>query len=133
MNVTINLQATELAEAMNNLAVALSDMMAARADMKASKTTAEVVAKASKKPAAPAPAQTTEPTPPPVAEGSASEAAVSAAPITHDAAKTLAALKAKKVGPSVVKGVIADTGYGQIADIPEQALLVSLYKNLEAL
>jgi hypothetical protein len=54
-------------------------------------------------------------------------------PINHDSTKNLAALKAKKVGPSVVKGIIADTGFGQIADIDKHEVLVSLYKNLESL
>jgi hypothetical protein len=66
----------------------------------------------------------------PVATTTQSEAT---APITHESAKTLAAVKAKKVGPAVVKGVIADTGFAQIADIDKHEVLVSLYKNLEAL
>lgn len=59
---------------------------------------------------------------------------VSEAPaINYEAAKALAALKAKKVGPSVVKGIIADTGYAQIADIADTVVLASLIANLEAL
>ena len=62
-----------------------------------------------------------------------SEAAVSTDPLTHDAVKTLAALKAKKVGPKVVKGLIADTGHEQIAEIAQADVLRSLYKKLEEL
>ena len=75
-------------------------------------------------------------TPEPNAVAPSAEATASAVPapvVTREAAQTLAALKAKKAGASVVKGVIADTGYSQIADIPEGAVLASLIANLGAL
>lgn len=74
--------------------------------------------------------------PEPMAVAPSAEATVSVAPtlvVTREAAQTLAAIKAKKAGASVVKGVIADTGYSQIADIPEGAVLASLIANLGAL
>ena len=83
MNITVKIEATELADAISSLAVALGDMMSARAEMKADATTKEVVAKAKK----PAPAPS-EPTPPPVAEGSASEVA---APTTYEELRNLVA------------------------------------------
>ena len=86
MQITVEVKATELADAINNLAVALGDMMAQRNEMKAVKTAEAAVTKA-KKPVAPAPAPS-EPTPPPVAEGSASEVA---APTTYEELRNLVA------------------------------------------
>jgi hypothetical protein len=142
MNITVKIEATELADALNNLAVAMSDMLTARNESKAEKTAEAAVTKARKK----------KDSQPQVEENSGSDgsdqasaqvaapevAATTPAPtkseaVTHDKAKTLAALKAKKVGPAVVRGVIADTGCAQISDITSQEVLVSLYANLEAL
>ena len=49
MNIVVEVKATELADAINNLAVALGDMMAARNEMKADAAADKVVAKAKKK------------------------------------------------------------------------------------
>ena len=128
-----------LADALNNLAAALQTAGAIEkaAAPKKKKAQPEVAENAgntgSDQPSASFPAADAESSLPLPTESAVPAAAQSEASVTHEAAKTLAALKAKKVGPSVVKGLIADTGYAQIADIPEQALLVSLYKNLEAL
>ena len=56
-----------------------------------------------------------------------------AVPLTADAVKTLAALKAKKVGAAVVKAIIADTGAATIAEIADPLVLASLAANLDAL
>jgi len=56
------------------------------------------------------------------------------APIpTHDEVKRLAALKSKKVGSTVIRGLIADTNFAQIADINDPAVLASLAAKLESL
>lgn len=151
MNITVKIEATELADAINNLAVALGDMLTARNEMKAEKTAEAAVTKAKSKKKEPqlevgentssdGSDQTAAPLPAPEAAVpyvAPPEAAAATAPqseaVTHEKARTLAAVKAKKVGPAVVKGVIADTGFSQIADIDNQAVLVSLYANLEAL
>ena len=128
MEIAINISAPDLVSAINKLAVAITGTHQIRDDAPASAKQA--------KPAKPklAPlveveveveveaAPATPPTP-----------AAAAVPRTIDEVKTLAALKAKKVGAAVIKGLIADTGSTQIADIADPHVLASLAANLDAL
>ena len=125
MNITITITAPEFVGALNNLAGAITGAAHARVDVPAAATnTAPTTAKPPKAKLAPT-VQDTLPTP-----GTSS---VPATPLTLDAVKALAAQKAKKVGAAVVKGLIADTGSAQIADIADPHVLASLAANLEAL
>ena len=125
MNITITIAAPEFVSALNNLATAIAGAGHARVDVPAAATnTAPTTAKPPKAKLAPT-VQDTLPTP-----GTSS---VPATPLTLDAVKALAAQKAKKVGAAVVKGLIADTGSAQIADIADPHVLASLAANLEAL
>lgn len=125
MDITVTIAAPEFVSALNNLAGAITGAAHARVDVPAASTTATpTAAKPPKAKLAPT-AQDAPSTP-----GTSS---VSAIPVTLDAVKALAAQKAKKVGAAVVKGLIADTGSAQIADIADPHVLASLAANLEAL
>ena len=125
MDITVTITAPEFVGALNNLATAIAGAGHARVDVPAAATnTAPTTAKPPKAKLAPT-VQDTLPTP-----GTSS---VPATPLTLDAVKALAAQKAKKVGAAVVKGLIADTGSAQIADIADPHVLASLAANLEAL
>ncbi len=122
MEIAINISAPDLVSAIDKLAVAITGTHQIRDD-----------APASAKPAKPA-----KPKLAPVVEVEAAPAtpptlAAAAVPRTIDEVKTLAALKAKKVGAAVIKGLIADTGSTQIADIADPHVLASLAANLDAL
>ncbi len=120
MEIAINISAPDLVSAINKLAVAITGTHQIRDDAPASAKQA--------KPAKPklAPATQAAPATPPAP-------AAATVPRTIDEVKTLAALKAKKVGAAVIKGLIADTGSTQIADIADPHVLASLAANLDAL
>jgi hypothetical protein len=125
MNITITIEAPEVVGAVNNLSAAITNILAARAEAVAA---AAIAAQPPTKPVKPklAPVvQAATATPPTLA--------AAAVPRTIDEVKTLAALKAKKVGAAVIKGLIADTGSTQIADIADPHVLASLAANLDAL
>ena len=125
MDITVTITAPEFVGALNNLATAIAGSGHARVDLTAGATnTAPTAAKPPKAKLAPTAQDTpSAPISPPVPTAS----------LTLDAVKALAAQKAKKVGAAVVKGLIADTGSAQIADIADPHVLASLAANLEAL
>lgn len=118
-----------LAGAVNNLATAITNILAARAEAAAS-------APATAKPPKAKPAPVVKDVPaasPALAATTTAVPTATVGPLTIDEVKTLAALKAKKVGATVIKGLIADTGSAQIADIADPHVLASLAANLDAL
>jgi hypothetical protein len=121
MEVTIKIAAPEIVQALKDLA---ASVRSAHNEALASMVpTAQTSAKPSK--AKLAPVVQDVPIAPP--------APAAIVPRTLDEVKTLAALKAKKVGAAVIKGLIADTGSTQIADIVDPHVLASLAANLDAL
>lgn len=122
MEIAINISAPDLVSAINRLAVAITGTHQIRDDAPASAKQA--------KPAKPKLAPVVEVEAAPATPPTLAAAAV---PRTIDDVKTLAALKAKKVGATVIKGLIADTGSTQIADIADPHVLASLAANLDAL
>jgi hypothetical protein len=152
---TIKIEAPEIASAIENLSVALTKLFVAHSETSAAQSAEKVIRKAAstKKTAQPEvavdntgssgsdqtqvssspPAEADAPHVAPTEKSADSAAQSEATALTHDAVKTLAALKAKKVGPKVVKGLIADTGHEQIAEIAQADVLRSLYKKLEEL
>ena len=122
MEIAINISAPDLVSAINKLAVAITGTHQIRDDTPASAKQA--------KPAKPKLAPVVEVEAAPATPPTLAAAAV---PRTIDEVKTLAALKAKKVGAAVIKGLIADTGSTQIADIADPHVLASLAANLDAL
>ena len=125
MNVTITIEAPEVVGAVNSLSAAITNILTARAEVAAA---AALTAPTTTKPAKPklAPVVEAAPAAPPTP-------AAATLPRTLDEVKTLAALKAKKVGAAVIKGLIADTGSAQISDIADPHVLASLAANLDAL
>lgn len=125
MKLTINISAPEFVSAINNLAAAITGTFHVRAD-------APPAAKPPK--AKPAPVVKDVPiASPALAATPTAIPTATAGPRTIDEVKNLAALKAKKVGATVIKGLIADTGSAQIADITDPHVLASLTANLDAL
>jgi hypothetical protein len=123
LNITVNIEAPGLVEAINKFATTIAHMRDLRHEIVGEQIAVPAGVKAMKS------KQKLAPIPEPVVV--LEVAAV--APRTIDEVKTLAALKAKKVGAAVIKGLIADTGSTQIADIADPHVLASLAANLDAL
>lgn len=117
INVSVKLDAGELAGAINNLAVAVTSMLAARAEARAETVAEKTIEKASAK-SKPVAAKTPTPTP--------------AQDIDKAEVQKLAQAKSKTSGAVAVKECIAKFGGTQINTTPPEKL-VELKAALEAL
>lgn len=144
MNITVKIEASELADAINNLAVAMSDMLTARNESKAEKTAEAAVSKAkSKKKPQSAEGEITDSdgSDQPSAQVAAVEVAdTTPAPIISEAVtpadkaeiQKLAQAKSKTAGVEAVKTAIAKFGGKNINSTPDEKL-IELKVALEAL
>lgn len=106
-NFTIKIEAVEIADAMNNLAVAITGLMSSRAEKLAEVKADATISKAAKRPAKTEPVATPEPEPEPVAIPSIADL------------MAIASAKAKTSGAEKVKGVIGACGAKTIKELPE--------------
>jgi hypothetical protein len=143
MDINLTINAPQICDSLNKFSAALSQLglvnTAQSAPMQwgqAQPLKESKVANATPAaPAAPAPLATVEPAASVTMADNANSttSASQAVALTVDQVKTLAALKAKKVGSATVKAIIADTGAATIGEIKEALVLASLAANLEAL
>ena len=124
MQLTINVEASEIAQAINNLSTAVGQILAARAETRAAVRQEKAVAPAKSKPLAPAADKQTEPAAPP--EVLAVEpAAIPAMTYSVDVAATMGQLLTEK-GAGVVKELLSQFGVKKGDELPTDKLAAAL-------
>ncbi len=137
MQMTIKVEASEIAQAINNLSAAVGQILAARAETRAEAGAGKACAQVKSEPAAlaqaPAPIPVAEPAPPAAPESLAPAAdAPAAMAYTADVAPTMGRLLTEK-GPGVVKTLLAQFGVKKGGELAPDQLAPALAKAQEIL
>jgi len=127
MQMTINVEASELAQAINNLSAAVSNILAARAEARTEASQEKTTPRAKTKPPAPVANPVPEPTPPVAPTETASPATDSPAVMTYtaDVAPTMGRLLTEK-GAGIVKELLAKFGVKKGGELAPDQLAPAL-------
>ncbi len=131
MQLTINVEASEIAQAINNLSTAVGQILAARAETRAEVRQEKVTAPVKAKPLAPAADKQPEPAAPAEVAAPAS-AAATAMTYTVDVASTMGQLLTEK-GAGVVKELLSQFGVKKGAELAPDQLAPALARAKEIL